>query len=159
MNAVIKAGVALAVLVWIVSVIWAVAGLHQMSPMIGLVFLVVVIVLNVGCIYWALKQTAAENGYGKQLRNVVVFGLIAGVLICAFSMLNLTVLFPNYLEEEGTAAIEFVEGMSLPQEAVQGRIEQIEARTPLRQSVNGLIGTFFTSLIVGAIVAIFARKK
>jgi len=159
MNAVIKAGVALAVLVWIVSVIWAVAGLHQMNPMVGFVFLVVVIVLNAGCIFWALKQTAAENGYGKQLLNVVVFGLIAGVLICALSMLNLTVLFPNYLEEEGTVLIEFIEGAGLPEEALQGRLEQIEARTPFRQSINGLIGTFVTSLIVGAIVAIFARKK
>jgi hypothetical protein len=159
MNAVIKAGVALAVLVWIVSVIWAVAGLHQTNPIVGLVFLVVVIVLNVGCIYWALKQTAAENGYGKQLWNVILFGLVAGVLICALSMLNLTVLFPNYLEEESTAVIEFMEGAGMPEEALQGRIEQIEARTPLRQSINGLIGTFFTSLIVGAVVAIFVRKK
>lgn len=159
MNAVIKAGVALAVLVWIVSVIWAVAGLHQMNPILGVVLFVVFIVLNAGCIFWALKQTAAENGYGKQLLNVVVFGLIAGVLICALSMLNLTVLFPNYLEEEGTVLIEFMEGAGLPEEALQGRIEQIEGRTPLRQSINGLIGTFFTSLIVGAVVAIFARKK
>jgi hypothetical protein len=159
MNAVIKAGVALAVLVEILSVIWAVAGLHQMNPIFGFVLLVVFIVLNVGCIYWALKQTAAENGYGKQLLNVVVFGLIAGVLIFAFSMLNLSVLFPNYLEEEATVLIEFIEGAGLPEDAMQARLEQIEARTPVRQSISGLIGTFVTSLIVGAIVAVFMRKK
>jgi hypothetical protein len=88
-----------------------------------------------------------------------VFGLIAGVLICAFSMLNLSVLFPNYLEEESTVLIEFIEGTGLPEEAMQARIEQVEARTALRQSISGLIGTFVTSLIVGAIVAIFKRKK
>jgi hypothetical protein len=159
MNAVIKASVALAVLVEIVSVIWTVAGLHQMNPLLGFVYLVVVIVLNVGCIFWALKQTADQNGYGKQLLNVVVFGLIAGVLIFAFSMLHLTLLFPNYLDEEGTVLIEFVEGAGLPADATQARIDQIEARTPVRQSASGLIGTFLTSLIVGAIVAIFKRHK
>ncbi len=39
------------------------------------------------------------------------------------------------------------------------QIAKIEAVTPMKSSMQGMIGTFFTSLIVGAIIAIFKRKK
>jgi hypothetical protein len=159
MSAVIKASVALAVLVEIVSVIFSAAGLHEKGILPGIVLLVVFIALNVGCVFWALKQTAEDNGYGKQLLNAAVFGLIAGVLIVGFAMLNLTVFFPDYLEESQTATIEFLEGMEMPAEALQAQVAKQEARTAWGDSMNGGIGTFFTSLIVGAIIAIFKRKK
>jgi hypothetical protein len=159
MSAVIKASVALAVLVAIVSVIFAVAGLHEKGIMPGIVLLVVFIALNVGCVFWALKQTAADNGYGKQLLNAAVFGLIAAVLIFGFSILNLKVFFPSYLEESTTATIEFLEGMNMPAEALQAQVQKQEARTVVGDSTGGAIGTFLTSLIVGAIIAIFKRKK
>jgi hypothetical protein len=157
MNGVIKASVALAVAVFVVSVLFALGGLY--NPLFGIVFLVVAIVLTVGCIFWALNQTADENGYGKQFLNVVVFGLIAGVLVFAFSMLNLKVLFPDYLAERSTAVIEWLEGMDMPAETLQAQIDKIESATPTRESLNGGIGAFVTSLVVGAVVAIFKRKK
>lgn len=159
MSAVIKGSVALAVLVWIASVIFAVTGMHRASPLLGIFLLVVLIVLNVLCIYWTLNQTAADNGYGKQLLNVIVFGVIASVLIFGASVLNLKVLFPDYLEENTTAMIEFLEGMDMPEDTLQAQIASVEGRTAVGESVKGIFGTFFTSLIVGAIVAIFKRKK
>jgi len=33
------------------------------------------------------------------------------------------------------------------------------AVTPVSSSLQGMIGTFFTSLVIGAIVAIFQREK
>ena len=45
------------------------------------------------------------------------------------------------------------------EEAVQAQVDKLEARTPVRESINGAIGTFITSLVIGAIVAIFKRKK
>jgi len=159
MNAAIKASVALAVLVWVVSAIFAVAGLHESNPLVGIVILVVFIGLTVGCVFWALNATAAENGYGKQLISAVVLGLIAGVLIIGFSMLNLTVLFPDYLDENTTAVVEFLEGANLPEEVLQKQVAGLENRTAMGESIKGGIGTFVTSLIVGAIIAIFKRKK
>lgn len=159
MGAVIKASVLLAILVAIVSVIFAAAGLHEAGLLPGIVLLVVFIALTVGCVFWALKKNAAEFGYGKQLAAAVLFGVIAAVLITGASMLNLNVFFPDYLEENTTAMIEALEGMGLPEENLQEQIANLEARTPGRESINGGIGTFFTSLIVGAIIAIFKRKK
>ena len=113
---------------------------------------------NVSPVVWALKQTAGENGYGRQLGNAALIGLIGGVLVFAGSMLLFTV-FPNYLEEFKTAQIAGLEQWNLPEDRLEAQIAQIEAVTPVRSSLQGAIGTLFTSLIVGAIVAIFQRKK
>jgi uncharacterized membrane protein YwzB len=159
MNAAIKASVVLALSVWVVSAIFAVAGLHEANPLVGIVLFVLFIGLTVGCVFWALKTTAAENGYGKQLMSAVVLGLIAGVLIIGFSILNLTVLFPDYLDEHTTAVVEFLEGANLPEAALQKQVAALENRTTMGESIKGGIGTFATSLIFGAIIAIFKRKK
>jgi len=158
MSSVIKASVTLAVLVMIVSVVYLATGMHQ-TPALGFVTVIVFIVFNIGCLIWALSSTAAENGYGKQLLNAVVFGVVAGVLIFGSSLLQSTVLFPNSLEETKTATIEMYEGMNMPEAQLEKTVKKIESLTPVSAAVPGTIGTFFTSLIVGAIVAIFKRKK
>ena len=159
MNAVIKASVALAILVGILSVIFAATGMHEKGILPGAVLGVLFIALTIAGVFWALSQTAADNGYGKQLSNAAVFGVIAGVLIFGFSMLNLTVLFPDYLAENTTAMIEALEGTNLPEDQLQVQVERLEGRTAVGQSVGGAIGTLVTSLVIGAIVAIFKRKE
>jgi CDP-diglyceride synthetase len=157
MNSVIKASVALAVLVTIISVIFTAAGLHKSAIIFAMPL--VFVVLNLGCIFWALSSNAAANGYGKQLLNAAVFGVIAGVLIFGSSMLQSKVIFPDSTEETKTAMIEFLEDRGLPEEQLQDQVDKIEASTPEKGALQGLIGTFLTSLVVGAIVAIFKRKK
>ncbi len=122
-------------------------------------FLVVAITLNAGCVFWGLKQTAEGNGYLKQLLNGLLIGVVAGVLIFGLSMLNLTVLFPDHLEESKTASIEMFESMNMPEVMLEKQVEAVEAQTATRQAVSGTIGTLVTSLILGAIIAIFKRKK
>jgi len=116
-------------------------------------------VINVGCIFWGLKLTAADNGYGKQLLNALLIGVVAGLLIFAFSMINLTLLFPDYLDESSLATIEFLESRELPEQVLQAQVAKLEERTNVGEARNGAIGTIVTSLIIGAIVAIFKRKK
>lgn len=87
-----------------------------------------------------------------------MIGLVGGVLVFLGSMLLLTVL-PDYLEETKTAQIAGLEQWNLPEDRMDAQIAKIEAVTPVASSMQGMIGTFFTSLIVGAIVAIFKRKK
>ncbi len=66
---------------------------------------------------------------------------------------------PSYLDDMKTMQISSLEQWNLPEDAMEKRIAKIEAVTPVSSSMQGMIGTFFTSLIVGAIVAIFQRKK
>ena len=159
MGAVIKASVALAVLVEIVSVVFTAAKLHQAGLLFGLVFLVLVLGLNVAVILWALGKTAADSGYLRQLGNAALIGVVGGILICLFSYLNMTVFFPNYLEESKTASIEALEKWNMPKEVLDAQVAKVEAQTTFGAAFQGTIGTFFWSLLVGAIVAIFKRAR
>ncbi len=158
MKSVVKASVALVVVVMVISVLMYVTGLHE-NPLIGgLGSLLLVIAANVGVVFWALKQTAAENGYVRQLGNGVLIGLIGGVLVFLGSMVLLTAI-PSYLDDVTAMQISSLEQWNLPEDVKEQKIAKIEAVTPVSSSMAGLMGTFFTSLIVGAIVAIFKRKK
>ncbi len=158
MQSVIKASVALVAMVMVVSVLMYVTGLHE-NPLIGgLGSLLLVIGANVGVVVWALKQTAAENGYMRQLGNGALIGLIGGVLVFLGSMVLLTAI-PSYLDDMIEMQISSLEQWNLAEDVMEQQIAKIEAVTPVSSSMQGLIGTFFTSLIVGAIAAIFQRKK
>ena len=160
MNAVLKAGIGLAVIVEIITVIGIASGMLLANRLVAeLVLLVIFFGLTGVAIFWGLGQTAAESGYGKQLLNALLIGLVAGVLIFAFSMLNLAVLFPDYLAESKTASIEVMENMSMPEQRLEAQVAKIEAQTVAGQARSGASGTIVTSLFLGAIIAIFKRRK
>jgi hypothetical protein len=146
------------VVVMLISLVMYFTGLHENALIGGLGSLVLLIAANIAIVFWALKQTAAENGYLRQLGNGALIGLIGGVLVFLGSMLLLTVL-PDYLEEMKTMQIASLEQWNLPEDRMDQQIAKIEAVTPVSSSMQGMIGTFVTSLIIGAIVAIFQRKK
>ena len=158
MNTVIKASVAIVVVVMVISLAMYFTGMHENALIGGLGSLVLLIGANIAIVFWALKQTAAENGYGRQLGNAALIGLVGGILVFLGSMLLLTVL-PDYLEEMKTMQIASLEQFNLPEDKMDAQIAKIEAITPVKSSMQGMIGTFVTSLIIGAIVAIFKRKK
>ena len=158
MQSVIKASVALVIAVMLISVLMYVTGLHENALIGGLGSLLLVIGANVGVVFWGLKQTAAENGYPRQLGNGALIGLIGGALVFLGSLALLTAL-PDYLEDMKEMQISAFEQLNLDEDLMEQQIAKIEAVTPVSSSRDGLIGTFFTSLIVGAIVAIFKRKK
>ena len=160
MNAVLKAGIGLAVIVEIITVIGIASGMLLANRLVGeLALMVIFFGLTGVAIFWGLGQTAAESGYGKQLLNALEIGLVAGVLIFAFSMLNLAVLFPDYLAESKTASIEVMENMSMPEQRLEAQVAMIEAQTVAGQARSGAIGTIVRSLFLGAIIAIFKRRK
>lgn len=46
-----------------------------------------------------------------------------------------------------------------PQDEYRRQLQALESTTAMSQSIPGGIGTFFTSLVVGVIVAVFRRRK
>ena len=159
MNVVIKWSGVLAVVVAVLSLLVAVAGLHE-SPMVGgLGFVVVAILVNLAAVFLALRETKDQNAYGKQLMNGVLIGVIAGALIFLSSWAMLSVVFPDYLGEMKEGYTAFFEASGVPEDVMQQQIAQLEATTPVSQSMAGFIGTFFTSIIAAAIIGIFVRKR
>ena len=159
MHVTLKASLILVGLVALLSIVVYVTGLHKNFVVGQAVFLIGAILINVVVVFWALKQTAAENGYGRQLLSSAVIGVVGGVLIVLVSWLLLSVVFPDVLEEGRQGAIEFMKAAGTPEAEFNRQVEVLENTTPMSQSVPGGIGTFFTSLLTGAIVAIFKRKK
>ena len=158
MRSVIKASVALAILVGLMSVVLMITGLSRNPVVGGLGSIAVAILMNIGVVVWALKKTAVENSYRKQLVNGLLIGVIAGVLIFAISLIMLTAV-PGYFDGIKEGNLEFIRNSGLTADQVQARIASIESSTALGQSLAGLVGTLVTSFVVGAITAIFVRKK
>ena len=119
MNSVIKSALLLAAIIAVVSLGFTFSGFQLSNPLLGgLLFVVIAILANVGCLFWGLSGSAAESGYGKQLLNALIFGVVAGVSIFCVSMLLMTVLAPDHFEQVKTASVEAMERMQMPEEAL-----------------------------------------
>jgi hypothetical protein len=158
MSAVIKWSVILVVLVTLMNLISVGMGLHT-NPLIGMLFIGLALLFNIAAVILLLRETRAGSGYGKQFLNSTLLGLIAGVLIFATSFLVLSVLFPDAIPEMIEGQVAFLESAPIPEETKQAQIAAVQQTTATAQAMAGLMGTFLTSLVVGAILAIFLRKK
>ena len=155
----IKAGVILAVLVTLTSATLIATGLHENFIVLNIVSIVVYIAINVGVVFWALKRTAAENTYRLQLRSSLVLGVVGGLLVFLGSWLLLAVVFPGALPAIREGAVAFMEGSGMTDPQVLEQMESLDAATPLSQSIPGGFFTVLTSLVSGAIIGAFQRKK
>ncbi len=159
MRPIVKASVLLVATVSLISVFVYVTGLHRNFMLGQIVFLVCAIAVNVGIVIWALKQTSSTNGYLKQVGNSAAIGLLAGILIIAVSWLFLSVVFPDVLAESREGAITYMEQSGTPKAEVDRQMTMLDNATPMSQSIPGGFGTFFTSLLTGAVFAIWGRRK
>jgi len=154
----VKAGIglALAVTLWNLAII--LAGL-QTNMLASFAFIVVSIVLNAGALLWSLTQTVDTQTFGLQIRDAAILGVVAAVLIFVTSWLTLDVLFPEAFAETIDVVVNYIEGLDLSAEDKAQGIARIESRTAFRQSLMGMWGTLLTSVVLGAVIAIFRRKK
>ncbi len=159
MHITLKASLILAGLVALLSILIYVTGLHASFVAGQATFLLGAVAINAGVVIWALRQTAAENGYGRQLANAGVIGVAGGVLIVLVSWLLLSVVFPDVLDEARQGAVEYLRASGAPADEIGRQQATLEAATPMSQSLPGGLGTLFTSLITGAIVAVFQRQR
>ena len=153
MNIPVKYGVILGVVVGVLGFAIPALGLHtNMLASVG--FLVAVIAINIVVVFLALRETATDAGYGRQVVNGLVVGAVGAVIVFLGSWVTTAVVFPAYLDEVAQATRASLAALGLS-------VEQIEAQVGDGSSVGsafqGALGTVVTSLVVGAIVAIFKR--
>lgn len=159
MQSILKPSLILVALVTLVSIIIYATGFHKNFMAGQMVFLALAIAINVAVIVWSLGQSADTDSYGQQVAKAAGIGALSGVLIVATSWLLLAVLFPNVLPELREAAIAYMDSADMPQEQVDAQMQALDNTTPMSQALPGGIGAFFTSLVTGAVFAIFRRKK
>ncbi len=158
MNVAIKAGVILAVAVSLVSAIWLGSGLYQ-NQALGAVPIVIFIALTVGVIVWALRQTAAESGYGKQVLNALMIGIVAAVGITFLSWVMQSFVFTEAMEFTRQFQLDQLETQNLPDDQYEAAIKVLDVVTsPFVSALIGGIFTVITSFVTGLIVGFFQRR-
>ncbi len=158
MGAAVKWGVLLAVAVTVLNTIWVLAGLHT-SPASAMGYLACAIVMDVIAVIFALKVTAAENRYGGQFLSGLVLGVVGCVLIFLTSWLELAFVFPEAIPDQIAGFKASYESMPVAYEVKQEMMAALDGVTPLNSAFHGATGTLATSVIAGAIAAIFLRRK
>lgn len=158
MHPVVKGSLVLAGLVGLFSALFYAFGLHESYVVGQTVFLAVAIGLNVAVVIWVLGQTAAHDGYGKQVANAAGIGVLGGLLVTLVSWFLLALVFPDALDELRAGAVAYMEQAGTPPAEFEQQREMLEAATPFSQSLPGGIGTFFTSLLTGAVFAVWRRR-
>ncbi|MGE5175589.1 MAG: DUF4199 domain-containing protein [Hyphomicrobiales bacterium] len=158
MGTVLKYGILLGALVEIWTAIVIAAGWHK-DPVLLLAFYVV-IPLEVVLIVLALRGTAAEATYGKQVLNGTLVSLVAGVIIVFGSVIITTVVFPNYYAEVRAAGVEMLTKAGKSAEEIEVLMRGSDAfSTPWAQAIQGFIGTVLTGILTALVAGLFLRKK
>jgi len=111
------------------------AGWYKDPAMARMFFLVVVI--EVGGLWWGLRQTAREGRtYGMQIVAGTLMAIIAGLVIIVSSLVFTMAVFPDALD------------------ALRGTQEGV---TPMSQALDGFLGTLVTGILASAVIAIRVR--
>ena len=158
MNANVKFGLILGVAVAAVGFLVAILGIHK-SPMLSAVFAPVAIIINVVCVFLALRETADTAAWGGQVVNALIVGGVGAVLIFLGSWTMTALVFPNYYVEAAAGMADTLAAAGMTSEQIAAQVAAAESASPAGSALSGAIGALITSAIGGAIIAIFKRKK
>ena len=157
MNPPVRFGLILGIVVAALGYLVPILGLHT-NPIMPNVFVGAAVVVNVVCVFLALRQTAADAAWLRQVVNALVVGAIGAVLIFAGSWTMTTLAFPDYYAEYAAAAREMLAATGLPEEQVAAQMAAIEGTTPAGSAFSGALGAIITSVVAGAVVGAFKRQ-
>jgi hypothetical protein len=159
MGTLAKYGLLLAagVIVWMF--VMGFTGWYRNPVLVNLFFLV--IPYQVLVIVWALRETARQGAnYGAQVLAGLTISSIAGILVFGASILFTTIAFPNYFTE-----IREMQEHALREAGIgEARIAEMmagaeQAYTPIRQAIQGFIGTVITGLVTAGIAGRWIRHR
>lgn len=154
----IRAGILLGVLVAAWTFVMGFSGWYKDPVLLNLFFLV--IPLEIGIVIWALRATAGDAGYGRQVANGIVLSLVASAIVFCGSLLFTTVVFPHYFEELQAIQAQMLKTQGLSEADIKTQVEAAAAmQTPLMNAFSGVIGTVVTGVAVAAIAGAFWRRK
>jgi hypothetical protein len=119
-------------------------------------FFYLVILIQVLILIWGLRQTAAQKGYGGQVLVGTGASIIAGIFLFLYTLLAITVLFPNLISEMRAMATQALEAAGQTKDQIAAALA---LQAPLNQAIQGFLGTVITGFLASLVIAIFVRKK
>jgi hypothetical protein len=125
------------------------------------VFPIGAILCQIGVLIWGLRQTAAAGRrYGRQILAGFLICVVAGVIIVAVSMVWSGLVFTDVFEVTAELVADQMADQGLSDEQIDERLAMTAfTRTPVFQSIIGLIWNLITGLIISLIAAAFVRHK
>ena len=159
MNPILSAGLLIGVLCGLWTFVMGFTGWYKNPVMVNVFFAVVLI--EIGGLIWGLRKTAAQGRtYSGQVVAGTLMGIIAGVIIFAFSMVFTTFAFPNYFDEINAMMREVMAKAGTSEAEITQAIDSAKAgQTSVGYAVQGFIGTFMTAVIASAIIALWIRAR
>lgn len=158
-NPILSAGLLIGVLCGVWTFVMGFTGWYK-DPTKAAAFFVVVVIEIAGLI-WGLKQTAAQGRtYSGQVVAGTLMSIVAGIVIIGSSLLFTTVFFPDYFRELEAVYRDILLQQGKTEAEIASEISTWSAgQTPMRQAMNGFLGTFVTGVIVSAVIAIWVRAR
>jgi len=158
MDTTVKGGILIGVLCGAWTFVMGFTGWYRDPDMLTAFY--VVILIQIGVLVWALRQTATEKTYGAQVGAGILMSVIGGVIIIGSSLLFTTVAFPRYFEELRVAQTQMLINSGNTEAEAAAQMEMAaQFQTPWYQAIFGFFGTLLTGAVASLVIAIFARKK
>lgn len=158
MNSAIRWGVILGVAVAVLNLVFGFLGWHRSLAM-AFAFLIVAILLNVAVVVLCLRESASSEAWLGQLKNGLVLGIVASVLVFAGSWVTTSLVFPDYFAEMAEGYRQAYVDMGLSADEVEELVAGTAATTSVSSAFSGMLGTFVTSVLVAGIAGFWLRKK
>jgi uncharacterized membrane protein YeaQ/YmgE (transglycosylase-associated protein family) len=158
MKSVARIGVGIGGLCGLWTLVMGLTGWYRHPQLLNLFW--VVIPIQAGVLVWGLRETAAGQGYTRQVAAGTLGSMLGGVILFFVSLLFTNVLFPRYFEE--LRALH--EGMLRAQGMSDALVRQTLAasaavQTPFWNAFFGFFGTTVTGLVLSLALAAFLRKR
>ncbi len=160
MNPIVKYGVVLGILVVAWTFVLGITGWYR-HPVLLSIFLFVVIPIEIGVLYAALRRTAAQGkGYGGQVLTGTLVALVAAPIIFVGSVLATSVVFPDYFPSVLAAHESALRSRGFSEDVIRQQIDEATAtQTPMIHALTGAIGTVVTGLVGAAVMGTWVRGK
>jgi hypothetical protein len=158
MNLTVKTGVLIGVLCAAWTYVMGLTGWFK-DPTMQAAFFVVVLI-EVALLLWGLRQTAADNSYGRQVVTGTTMAAIAAAILFVNALVFTTIVFPDYFKEIEQAYRQILASQGKSEAEIAEAIrQQASLQTPFVQAMSGAIGTIVTGFVASLLIAIRYRRR
>ena len=159
MNPILSTGVLIGVALAAWTFVMGMTGWYKDPRMMSAFFLVIPI--EVACLVWGLRRTAAEGrGYGSQIVAGTMMAIVGRVIIIGSSLVFTTIAYPEYFNELADAQRTVLRARGLPETEIAERVHTaMEGATPMGYALQGFLGTPVTGILASAVIALFLRGQ